>query len=185
MRGRRTRSSSVKTVDRNRRNRHETRTITVFDATATVAETEWQSHVAAIIQVERDVIVRQADTGLWKRSLETSIYLSNRGKSPPKSPPTPFESTGESRTNRTTRVTSPSERTPLASEKIQEFSPDCEPSPTMSYAATNRKPCLKTGSLPRSAASTPCSRWSSVESVEQPCTGWIAAYFHWGICAVG
>jgi predicted transposase YbfD/YdcC len=68
----------VKTVDRNRRNRHETRTITVFDATATVAETEWQSHVAAIIQVERDVIVRQADTGLWKRSLETSIYLSNR-----------------------------------------------------------------------------------------------------------
>jgi hypothetical protein len=71
-------ASSVKTVDRNRRNRHETRTITVFDATTTVAETEWQSHVAAIIQVERDVIVRQADTGLWKRSLETSIYLSNR-----------------------------------------------------------------------------------------------------------
>jgi predicted transposase YbfD/YdcC len=71
-------ASSVKTVDKNRRNRHETRTITVFDATAAVAETEWQSHVAAIIQVERNVIVRQADTGLWKRSLETSIYLSNR-----------------------------------------------------------------------------------------------------------
>jgi predicted transposase YbfD/YdcC len=71
-------SSSVKTVDRNRRNRHETRTITVFDATAAVAETEWEPHVAAIIQVERDVNVRQADTGLWKPSLETSIYLSNR-----------------------------------------------------------------------------------------------------------
>jgi len=70
--------SSVKTVDRNKRNRHETRTITVFDATTAVAETEWQPHVAAIIRVERDVIVRQADTGLWKRSLETSIYLSNR-----------------------------------------------------------------------------------------------------------
>ena len=66
----------MKTVDRNRRNRHETRTITVFDATA--AETEWEPHVAAIIQVERDVIVRQADTGFWKRSLETSIYLSNQ-----------------------------------------------------------------------------------------------------------
>jgi hypothetical protein len=65
-------------VDRNRRNRHETRTITVFEATAAVAETEWQPHVAAIIQVERDVVVRQADTGFWKRSLETSIYLSNR-----------------------------------------------------------------------------------------------------------
>jgi predicted transposase YbfD/YdcC len=69
-------------VDRNRRNRHETRAITVFDATATataaVAGTEWEPHVTAIIQVERDVIVRQADTGFWKRSLETSIYLSNR-----------------------------------------------------------------------------------------------------------
>ena len=65
-------------MDRNRRNRHETRTITVFDATAAVAETEWEPHVATIIQVERDVIVRQADTGFWKRSLETSIYLSNR-----------------------------------------------------------------------------------------------------------
>src|SRR5271163_1732471 len=70
-------SSSVKTVDRNRRNRHETRTITVFDATAAVAGTEWEPHVAAIIQVERDVNVRQADTGFWKPSLETSIYLSN------------------------------------------------------------------------------------------------------------
>ena len=70
--------SSVKTVDRNRRNRHETRTITVFDATAAVAGTEWEPHVAAIIQVERDVNVRQADTGFWKPSLETSIYLSNR-----------------------------------------------------------------------------------------------------------
>ena len=68
----------MKTVDGNRRNRHETRTITVFDATAAVAQTEWQPHVAAIIQVERDVNVRQADTGFWKPSLETSIYLSNR-----------------------------------------------------------------------------------------------------------
>ena len=34
--------------------------------------------MAAIIQVERDVNVRQADTGFWKPSLETSIYLSNR-----------------------------------------------------------------------------------------------------------
>ena len=66
-------------MDRNKRNRHETRTIRVFDATAAVAETEWESHVAAAIQVERDVIVRQAATGLWKRSLETSVYLSNRG----------------------------------------------------------------------------------------------------------
>ena len=65
-------------MDRNRRNRHETRTISVFDATAAVAETEWEPHVAAIIQVERDVNVRQADTGFWKPSLETSIYLSNR-----------------------------------------------------------------------------------------------------------
>ena len=62
-------------MDRNRRNRHETRTI---DATTAVAGTEWEPHVAAITQVERDVNVRRADTGFWKPSLETSIYLSNR-----------------------------------------------------------------------------------------------------------
>ncbi len=40
----------------------------------------------------------------------------------------------------------------------------------MSSAAISRKRCLKTGSPPRSAASTPCSQWSSVDSVEQPWT---------------
>jgi hypothetical protein len=45
-------------------------------------------------------------------------------RSPPKSPPTAFESTGESRTNRTTRVTSPSARTPRESGQILELSPD-------------------------------------------------------------
>ena len=70
--------SSVQTVDENRRNRHETRTIAVFDAAPAVAGTEWESHVAAIIQVERAVNTRQAATGLWKPSSEISFYLSGR-----------------------------------------------------------------------------------------------------------
>jgi hypothetical protein len=50
----------------------------VFDAKPAVEETEWEPHVAAIIQVERSVGAYQPATGLWKQSLETSIYLSNR-----------------------------------------------------------------------------------------------------------
>jgi len=59
------------------RSRDERRTVTVFDATAKLANTEWQPHVATIIQVERNVLVRNSKTGQWKRSVETSFYISN------------------------------------------------------------------------------------------------------------
>ncbi len=70
--------SSVKTVDKNKRNRHETRTICVFDAAAAVKDTEWETHVRAIVHVERAVLTRNAATGLWRSSRETSFYLSSR-----------------------------------------------------------------------------------------------------------
>jgi predicted transposase YbfD/YdcC len=70
--------SSVQTVDAKKRNRHETRTIAVFDATTAVKDTEWQTHVRAIVHVEREVDTPQAATGLWKSSCETSFYLSDR-----------------------------------------------------------------------------------------------------------
>ena len=70
--------SGVQTTDAQARNRHETRIVGVFDATAAVARTEWAPYVAAIIQVERNVLTFQPATGLWKESRETSFYLSNR-----------------------------------------------------------------------------------------------------------
>lgn len=70
--------SGVQTIDAKLRNRHETRTIGVFDAAAAVKGTEWEPHVAALIQVEREVLTFQPATGLWKESRETSFYLSNR-----------------------------------------------------------------------------------------------------------
>ena len=70
--------SGVQTIDRNKRNRHETRTVAVFDARRAVARTEWQPYVAAIIAVERTVLTFQPATGLWKSSFESSFYLSNR-----------------------------------------------------------------------------------------------------------
>ncbi len=70
--------SGVQTVDAKRRNRHETRTIAVFDASPAVGGTEWQPYVAAIIQVERSVHAFQPTTGLWKTALENSFYLSNQ-----------------------------------------------------------------------------------------------------------
>jgi hypothetical protein len=47
--------SGVRTVDEKRRNRHETRTIAVFDATPAVVGTQWEPYVAAVVQVERAV----------------------------------------------------------------------------------------------------------------------------------
>jgi predicted transposase YbfD/YdcC len=70
--------SSVQTVDKNKRNRHESRTVAVFDATAAAKATDWEPHLAAIIRVERDVNVQQSLTGYWKPRFETSFYLSNR-----------------------------------------------------------------------------------------------------------
>jgi len=70
--------SRVETVDKNKRNRHETRIISVFDATAAVMDAEWKTHVNAVIHVERIVYTRQTTTGLLKPSRESSFYLSNR-----------------------------------------------------------------------------------------------------------
>jgi hypothetical protein len=70
--------SGVQTIDSKKRNRHETRIVAVFDALPAVAGTEWEPYVAAIIQIERSVLTFQPATGLWKSSLESSFYLSNR-----------------------------------------------------------------------------------------------------------
>jgi hypothetical protein len=70
--------SGVQTIDRKKRNRHETRTVAVFDARQAVAGTEWQPHVAAIVAVERRVLTFQPACGLWKSSFESSFYLSNQ-----------------------------------------------------------------------------------------------------------
>jgi len=70
--------SGVQTVDRKKRNRHETRTVAVFDAVPVVAGTEWEPYVSAIIAIERRVLTFQPATGLWNSSRETALYLSNR-----------------------------------------------------------------------------------------------------------
>ena len=70
--------SGVQTVDSKKRNRHETRTVAVFDALPAVAGTEWEPYVAAIIAIERSVLTFQPATGFWKPSRESSLYLSNR-----------------------------------------------------------------------------------------------------------
>jgi predicted transposase YbfD/YdcC len=59
------------------RNRDERRTVTVFDPTDKLADTDWQPHVAAIVRVERDVYTRNAKTGLLRHSAETAFYVSS------------------------------------------------------------------------------------------------------------
>jgi predicted transposase YbfD/YdcC len=59
------------------RNRHESRTVTVFDPAKTLANTDWHDHVDTIIRVERVVYTRNAKTGLWASSSEVAFYVSN------------------------------------------------------------------------------------------------------------
>jgi len=59
------------------RNRHERRSVAVFDPADSIADSEWRAHVAAIIRVERDVLTRSAATGLWHRASHTAYHLSN------------------------------------------------------------------------------------------------------------
>jgi hypothetical protein len=48
-----------------RRCRQETRTVLVFDAQNHFAGSEWEPHIAAVVQVTRDRLERNAATGLW------------------------------------------------------------------------------------------------------------------------
>lgn len=66
------------TTDRHKRNRHETRITTVFDADGIVSSPTWRDAIAAVIRVERIVQRFHPATGLWKRSGDISYYLSNR-----------------------------------------------------------------------------------------------------------
>jgi hypothetical protein len=59
------------------RSRHETRTVDVFAATPAVAGTEWQPLIKGIVRVTRDVLRRDAKTGLWSSTSERAYYVAN------------------------------------------------------------------------------------------------------------
>ena len=65
-------------MDRGKRNRHETRITSVFDARAIVTIPAWRDAVVTIIRLERIVQSFHPATGMWKQSGEISHYLSNR-----------------------------------------------------------------------------------------------------------
>ena len=57
------------------RNRHETRSADVFSATRSVAATEWKSLIKSIVRVTREVLHRDAKTGLWSSTSEVAYYV--------------------------------------------------------------------------------------------------------------
>lgn len=67
---------SVATRDR-ARSRDEIRTVSVFDAKDTLADTEWHNLVLAIVRVDRETTTRDAKTGLWNSTTEVALYVSN------------------------------------------------------------------------------------------------------------
>lgn len=67
---------SIQTTDKKRRSRDETRIVEVFAPGSSLADTEWDGHVSAIIRVNRDVLTRSASTGLWRSTSETALFVS-------------------------------------------------------------------------------------------------------------
>ena len=63
------------------RNRHETRTAEVFPAAPAVAETEWKPLIKQIVRVTRDVLHRDAKTGLWRGTSEVAYFVANSATS--------------------------------------------------------------------------------------------------------
>jgi glutamine synthetase len=57
------------------RRRH---TVSVFAPADKLAGTDWHSHIAAIIRVERDVFIHSARSGLLRLSTETAFYVANQ-----------------------------------------------------------------------------------------------------------
>jgi hypothetical protein len=68
---------STQTADKKRRCRAETRTVEVFAPGNSLADTEWNGHIRAIIRVNRDVLIRSAATGLWRDTSETALFVSD------------------------------------------------------------------------------------------------------------
>ena len=68
---------STQTADKKRRCRDESRTVEVFAPDGSLADTEWDGHIRAIIRVNRDILTRSASTGLWRNTSETALFVSN------------------------------------------------------------------------------------------------------------
>ena len=68
---------STQTADKKRRCRDETRTVEVFAVGRSLADTEWDGHIRAIIRVNRDILTRSASTGLWRNTSETALFVSD------------------------------------------------------------------------------------------------------------
>jgi predicted transposase YbfD/YdcC len=59
------------------RNRHETRTAEIFSAALAVAATEWEPLIKDIVRVTREVLHRNAKTGLWSSTSEVAYYVTD------------------------------------------------------------------------------------------------------------
>jgi predicted transposase YbfD/YdcC len=66
------------------RNRHETRTVEVFNATPAVGRTECKPLIKGIARVTREVLHRNAKTGLWSSTSEVAYYVANSPISAPR-----------------------------------------------------------------------------------------------------
>ena len=128
--------SCVQTIDRKKRNRHETRTVAVFNARPAVAGTEWQPNVAAIIAIERNVLTFRPATGLWDASRETALYLSNRPIRARKAAEAVRRHWAIENKQHYTREVTPA-KTPRASAATQASSPDCAASIIISCGSIN------------------------------------------------
>lgn len=72
-------------IDPNRRSRHETRRVEVFDAVPGLFKTQWNGLIKRVVRVTRSTLIRRTKDGLWDRREEVSFYLCSAAISAEKS----------------------------------------------------------------------------------------------------
>ena len=146
------------------RNRHETRSADVFSATRSVAATEWKSLIKSIVRVTREVLHRDAKTGLWSSTSEVAYYVANSAVSACLAATAIRHHWNVENTLHYTRDVTFQEINP-ASVVTRVSSCGCAASPTTCYAVTEPAPSVRTDTPPLSLVSVPWPTGASVESI--------------------
>ena len=146
------------------RNRHETRSADVFSATRSVAGTEWKSLVKSIVRVTREVLHRDAKTGLWSSTSEVAYYVANSAVSACLAATAIRHHWNVENTLHYTRdVTFQEDQSRI--RRNPGSSHGCAASPTMCYAVTEPAPSVRIDTPPPSLGSMPWPTGASVESI--------------------
>ena len=163
-------ATTFQSLDRQKRNRHETRTTSVFAASAIISDLDWRNGAT----LSRPSF---ASNGSSRTSSPRPACGNDRARSAtiyptvpsmPALPPMPSAVIGTSKIAHTMSATSRSVKTPPVFEPTPVSSQGSAASPPTYFASTRSDPSDRTDTPPLSVGIKPSPSCASVERTEQP-----------------